>query len=100
MHKIGRSYKIFIENDNNAEATGADSMSVNWNIRSSVQLKMKMIIKRLLKKYGYPHDKRDQATKTVLEHARLMCVKLCIMVKIYREAMLRLQKNKNGFNKQ
>lgn len=50
------------------------NMSVDWNIRSSVQSKMKMIIKRLLKKYGYPQDKRDQATETVLEQARLMCV--------------------------
>lgn len=50
------------------------NMSVDWNIRSSVQSKMKMIIKRLLKKYGYPQDKRDQATETVLEQARLMCI--------------------------
>lgn len=50
------------------------NMSVDWNIRSSVQSKMKMIIKRLLKEYGYPKDKRDQATETVLEQARLMCV--------------------------
>lgn len=49
------------------------NMSVDWNIRASVQSKMKMIIKRLLKKYGYPQDKRDEATKTVLEQAKLMC---------------------------
>ncbi len=50
------------------------NMSVDWSIRSSVQSKMKMIIKRLLKKYGYPQDKRDQATEIVLEQAKLMCV--------------------------
>jgi type I restriction enzyme R subunit len=49
------------------------NMSVDWNIRSSVQSKMRMIIKKLLKKYGYPQDRREQATETVLEQAKLMC---------------------------
>lgn len=49
------------------------SMSVDWSIRASVQAKMKMVIKRLLKKYGYPPDKTDKAVETVMEQAKLMC---------------------------
>lgn len=33
---------------------------------------MKMIIKRLLKKYGYPPDKTDKAVENVMEQAKLM----------------------------
>lgn len=49
------------------------NMSVDWSIRSSVQAKMKMIIKRLQKKYGYPPDKTDKAVEIVMEQAKLMC---------------------------
>lgn len=49
------------------------NMSVDWSIRASVQAKMKMIIKRLLKKYGYPPDKTEKAVETVMEQAKLMC---------------------------
>jgi type I restriction enzyme R subunit len=37
-----------------------------------VQAKMRVIVKRILKKYGYPPDKQDQAVKTVLEQAKQM----------------------------
>jgi type I restriction enzyme R subunit len=46
---------------------------VDWAIRESVRAKMRMMIKRLLKKYGYPPDKQEQAVKTVMEQAELMC---------------------------
>lgn len=49
------------------------NMSVDWNLRDSVQARMKMIVKRLLKKYGYPPDKTEKAVATVMEQARLMC---------------------------
>ena len=35
---------------------------------------MKMIIKRLLKKYGYPPDQTAAAVETVMEQTQLMCV--------------------------
>ena len=34
---------------------------------------MKMVIKRLLKRYGYPPDKTPKAVETVMEQAKLMC---------------------------
>ena len=50
------------------------NISVDWSIRKSVQAKMKMIIKRLLKKYGYPPDRTAAAVETVMEQTQLMCV--------------------------
>ncbi|CEO89274.1 type I restriction endonuclease subunit R [Syntrophaceticus schinkii] len=46
---------------------------VDWAIRESVRARMRITIKRLLKKYGYPPDKQEQAVKTVMEQAELMC---------------------------
>ena len=50
-----------------------DSVTVDWAIRDSVQAKMKMTVKRLLKKYGYPPDKAEKAVEIVLEQTKLMC---------------------------
>jgi len=50
-----------------------NNISVDWAIRESVQAKMKMTIKRLLKKYGYPPDKTAKAVDTVMEQTKLMC---------------------------
>jgi type I restriction enzyme R subunit len=48
------------------------SVTIDWTIKESVQAKMRVIVKRILKKYGYPPDKQDQAVKTVLEQAKQM----------------------------
>jgi len=52
-----------------------NNLSVDWAIRDSVQAKMKMIIKRLLKKYGYPPDKTEAAVTVIMEQSILMCEK-------------------------
>ncbi|MGF7186455.1 type I restriction enzyme R subunit [Desulfitispora alkaliphila] len=49
------------------------NMSIDWNLRESVRAKMRVTIKRLLKKYGYPPDKQPQAIDTVMKQAELMC---------------------------
>jgi type I restriction enzyme, R subunit len=35
--------------------------------------KLRVAVKRLLKKYGYPPDKQDKATQTVIQQAELLC---------------------------
>jgi type I restriction enzyme R subunit len=50
-----------------------NSMTVDWNLRESVRAKMRVTVKRLLKKYGYPPDQQPRAIKTVMEQAELMC---------------------------
>jgi len=46
--------------------------SIDWTIKESVQAKLRVYIKRLLKKYQYPPDKQEIATKIVLEQAELL----------------------------
>ena len=50
-----------------------NNISIDWSIRESVQAKMRMIIKRLLKKYGYPPDKTPVAVEIIMEQTQLMC---------------------------
>lgn len=50
-----------------------NSISVDWSVRESVQAKMRLEIKKLLKKYKYPPDKAPKAIEIVMEQAKLMC---------------------------
>ena len=47
--------------------------SIDWAVKDSVRAKMRVLIKRILKKYGYPPDKQEKATQTVLSQAELLC---------------------------
>jgi type I restriction enzyme R subunit len=49
-----------------------NSVTIDWDKKESVQAKMRVLIKRILKKYGYPPDLQDQAVKTILEQAKLL----------------------------
>jgi type I restriction enzyme R subunit len=46
-----------------------NSTSVDWQVRDSVRAKMRLLIKRLLRKYKYPPDGQDEAVIRVLEQA-------------------------------
>ena len=41
-------------------------------MKESVRAKLRVMIKRILKKYGYPPDKQEKATQTVLQQAELL----------------------------
>ncbi|OKH33803.1 restriction endonuclease subunit R [[Phormidium ambiguum] IAM M-71] len=45
--------------------------SIDWNLKENVRAKMKVIVKRLLRQYGYPPDMQALATELVLEQAKL-----------------------------
>lgn len=47
------------------------NVSIDWTERESVRAKLRVLVKRILKKYGYPPDKQEMATQTVLEQAEL-----------------------------
>ena len=49
------------------------NITIDWTLRESVQAKMRVAVKRILKKYGYPPDKQKLAVKTVLEQANRVC---------------------------
>jgi len=48
------------------------SITIDWTIRESVRAQLRVIVKRILRKYGYPPDKQEQATLTVLEQAEVL----------------------------
>jgi type I restriction enzyme R subunit len=49
------------------------SVTIDWTMKDSVKAKIRSMVKRILRKYDYPPDKQEQATRTVLEQAELLC---------------------------
>ena len=49
------------------------SVTIDWTLRESARAKIRVIVKRILNKYGYPPDLQDEAVKTVLKQAELIC---------------------------
>jgi type I restriction enzyme R subunit len=47
--------------------------SIDWTVKESVRAKMRTIVKRVLRQHGYPPDKQEKATLTVLAQAELLC---------------------------
>jgi type I site-specific restriction-modification system R (restriction) subunit/very-short-patch-repair endonuclease len=50
--------------------------SIDWTIKESVRAKLKVIIKRTLRQYGYPPDMQKLATETVLKQAEMIANEL------------------------
>lgn len=50
--------------------------SIDWTIKESVRAKLKVIVKRTLRKYGYPPDMQELATETVLKQAEMIADEL------------------------
>lgn len=48
------------------------SVTIDWTLRESVRAQLRVLVKRILRKYGYPPDKQEKATETVLEQAALL----------------------------
>ena len=46
--------------------------SIDWTVKESVRAKLRIMVRRILRKYGYPPDKQERATLTVLEQAELL----------------------------
>ncbi|MBN8610535.1 MAG: type I restriction endonuclease subunit R [Deltaproteobacteria bacterium] len=46
--------------------------TIDWTVKESVRAKLRVIVKRILRKYGYPPDKQELATNTVLQQAELL----------------------------
>ena len=47
--------------------------SIDWTVKENVRAKLRTMVKRILRKYGYPPDKQEKATLTVLEQAEVLC---------------------------
>lgn len=81
-------YDALADNDSAVEVLGNETLSliarelvdlvhqnvtIDWTIRENVQAKLRVMVKKVLKKYGYPPDKQQKAVETVLEQANLIC---------------------------
>ncbi len=46
--------------------------SIDWTVRENVRAHLRVLVKRILRRYGYPPDKQEKATLTVLEQAEVL----------------------------
>jgi type I restriction enzyme R subunit len=81
-------YDALAANDSAVQAMGDDklkliaaelitqvkkSVTIDWTLRESARARIRVMVKRILNKYGYPPDLQEQAVKTVLAQAELLC---------------------------
>ena len=52
--------------------TARNNVIIDWTIRENVRAQLRVLVKRILRKYGYPPDKQEKATQTVLEQAEVL----------------------------
>ena len=50
------------------------NLSVDWSARESVRAKLRLMVKRILRKYKYPPDGQEEAVQTVLQQAEALGV--------------------------
>ncbi len=53
-------------------ATVRANVSIDWTVRENVRAHLRVLVKRILRKYGYPPDLQEKATQTVLEQAEVL----------------------------
>lgn len=83
-------YDALAENESAVEVMGNDHLrvisqellrglksnaSVDWQHRESARARMRVLVKRILRKHGYPPDLQDAAVKTVLQQAEALAAK-------------------------
>lgn len=80
-------YDALAENETAVEAMGSEKLrviahelleqlrqnvTVDWHQRESARARMRVLVKRILKKFGYPPDLSDEAVQTVLAQAEIL----------------------------
>lgn len=50
------------------------NVSIDWAVRDSVRAKLRLLVKRILRKYKYPPVKQDAAVQLILQQAESLCV--------------------------
>ncbi len=49
-----------------------NNVAIDWTLRENVRANLRRHVRRILRRHGYPPDKQEQATRTVLEQAELL----------------------------
>ena len=52
--------------------TVRSNVTIDWTLRENVRAHLRVLVKRILRKHGYPPDKQEKATRTVLEQAEVL----------------------------
>ena len=80
-------YDALETNDNAVKVLGDDTLrtiarelvktvranvTIDWTVRENVRAHLRVLVKRLLRKHGYPPDKEEKATRLVLEQAEVL----------------------------
>lgn len=52
--------------------TGKNSISIDWTVKENVRAKLRLVVKRILGRHGYPPDKQERAVETVIHQAELL----------------------------
>jgi type I restriction enzyme R subunit len=53
-------------------ATVRSNVTIDWTVRENVRASLQVLVKRILRRHGYPPDKEEKAAQTVLEQAELL----------------------------
>jgi type I restriction enzyme R subunit len=53
-------------------ATVRRNVTIDWTIRENVRAQLRVLVRRILRKHGYPPDRQEKATQTVLEQAEAL----------------------------
>ena len=48
------------------------NVTIDWTLRENVRANLRRHVRRILRRHGYPPDKQEQATQTVLEQAEVL----------------------------
>ena len=48
------------------------NVTIDWTLRETVRAHLRRLVKRILRKHGYPPDKQEKATSTVLRQAEAL----------------------------
>ena len=49
------------------------SVTIDWTVRESARAEIRVMVRRILRRHGYPPDLQDEATRGVLEQAERLC---------------------------
>ena len=50
--------------------------SIDWTVKESVKARLRVLVRRALRKYGYPPDLQEAAVQTVLMQAELLSLEV------------------------
>ena len=61
-----------MQRDSTLVETVRNNVRIDWTLRENVRANLRRLVKRILRQHGYPPDKHEKATRTVLEQAEVL----------------------------